>query len=160
MTKLKPDQHLRVTSTFSNLALPPVKGLRSLLLHSLLLTVGLRRCDARAVRDQQVHHRVAGDVYGGCRHHVAKGDGAAGGHVGGDGARRALVVAVGAHVTLELGGCLAVDATQVADQNAAGGRAAKAPRAVLPLLAMVLLGVDAEVRQRGEAWRRRRELFR
>lgn len=121
------------------------------MLRSLLLTVGLRRCDARAVRDQKVHHRVAGDIHGGCCHHVAKGDGAAGSHVGGDGAGRSLVVAVGAHVPLELGGRLAVDATQVADEDATGGRAAEAPRAVLPLLAVVLLGVDAKVRQRGEA---------
>lgn len=58
---------------------------------------------------------------------------------------------MGAHVPLELGGRLAVDATQVAYQNAAGGRATEAPRTVLPLLAVVLLGVDTKVGQRGEA---------
>lgn len=56
-----------------------------------------------------------------------------------------------AHVPLELGGCLAVDATQVADQNTARGCPAKAPGTVLPLLAVVLLGMDAQVRQSGEA---------
>lgn len=112
--------------------------------------MGLWSCDARAVRDQQVHHRVASDVHGGRRHHIAEGDGAAGGHIRGDGARGTLAVAVGAHVPLELGGCLAVDAAQVADEYAARG-GAEAPRTVLPLLPVVLLGVDAEVRQRGEA---------
>lgn len=77
--------------------------------------MGLWRCDARAVCDQQVHHRVTGDVNGGGGHHVAEGDRAAGHHVGGDGARGALAGVVGAHVALELGGRLAVDATQLAD---------------------------------------------
>lgn len=104
--------------------------------------MGLRSCDARAVCDEQVHHRVASDVHVGCRHHVAKGDGAAGSHVGGDGARVSLVVAVGAHVPLELGGCLAVDTAQVANEDAARGRAAEASWTVLPLLSMVLLGMD------------------
>lgn len=113
--------------------------------------MGLWRCNARAVCDEQVHHRVTGDIDGGCRHHVAKGDGAAGSHIRGDGARGALVVAVGAHVPLELGGRLAVDAAQVADEYAARSCAAKAPRTVLPLLAVVLLGMDAKVRQCGEA---------
>lgn len=113
--------------------------------------MGLRRGDARAVCHQQVHHRVTRHVHSGSRHHVAKGDGAAGGHVGGDGAGRPLVVAVGAHVALELGWRLAVDAAQVADEDAARGRAAKASWALLPLLAVVLLGVNAEVRQGGEA---------
>lgn len=121
------------------------------MLRSLLLTVGLWRCDARAVCDEQVHHRVTGDIHSGRRHHVAKGDGAARGHIRGDGARGALVVAVRAHVTLELSGRLAVDAAQVADEYAAGGRAAEAPWTVLPLLAVVLLGVDTKVCQRGEA---------
>lgn len=120
------------------------------MLSSLLLTVGLWRRDARAVRDEQVHHRVASDIHGRRRHHVAKGDGAAGSHVRGDGARGALAV-MGAHVALELDGRLAMDAAKVADEYAARGRAAEAPRAVLPLLAVVLLGVDAKVRQRGEA---------
>ncbi len=107
-----------------------------------MLTVLLRCRNARAVCHEQVHHRVTGDVHSGRCHHVAKGDRAAGSHIRGDGARGTLVVAMGAHVPLELGGCLAVDATQVADQYTAGGRAAEAPRTVLPLLAMVLLGVD------------------
>lgn len=118
---------------------------------SLLLTLGLWRCNARAVCDEQVHHRVTGDIHGGCCHHVAKGDRAAGNHVRGDGVLGALVVGVGAHVPLELGGCLAVDATQVADEHAARGAAAKAPRTVLPLLAVVLLSMNAKVRQCGEA---------
>lgn len=111
----------------------------------------LRRRDTRAVCDEQVHHCVAGDVHGGCRHHVTKGDGAAGSHVRGDGARGTLVVAMGAHVPLELGGCLAVNATQMADEHAARSSAAEAPRTVLPFLAVVLLGVDAKVCQCGEA---------
>ncbi len=121
------------------------------MLHSLLLTVGLWRCNARAVCDKQVHHRVTGDIHSRRCHHVAKGDRAAGSHVRGDGARGTLVVAMGAHVPLELGGCLAVDAAQVADEDAAGGCAAEAPWTVLPLLAMVLLGMDTQVCQRGEA---------
>lgn len=104
--------------------------------------MGLWRCDARAVCDEQVHHRVAGDVHSRSCHHVAKGDGTAGSHIRGDGARGTLVVAMGAHVPLELGGCLAVDAAQVADEYAARGCAAEAPRTVFPLLAMMLLGVD------------------
>lgn len=118
---------------------------------SLLLTLGLRCCNARAVCDEQVHHRVTGDVDSGCCHHVAKGDGAAGSHIRGDGVLGGLVVGVGAHVPLELGGRLAVDATQVTDEHAARGAATKAPRAVLPLLAVVLLSVDTKVRQCGEA---------
>lgn len=124
---------------------------------SLPLTVGLWRGDARAVRDEQVHHRVTGDVHGRSRHHVAEGHGAAGGHVGVDGARSVLVVRVRAHVPLELRGRLAVDAAQVAHEHAARGRAAEAPGALLPLLAVVLLGVDTQVCQRGKAWWRRRE---
>lgn len=114
-----------------------------------------RGCDARAVCDQQVHHRVPRDVHSGGCHHVAKGDGAAGGHVGGDGAGGTLVVGVGAHVPLELGGRFAVDATQVADKHAAGSTAAETAGAFLPLLPVMLLGVDAQVRQGGEGWNRR-----
>lgn len=62
-----------------------------------------------------------------------------------------LVVVVGAHVTLELGWCLAVDTTQVADKYTTRGCAPKTPWAVLPLLAMVLLGMDSKVSQCGEA---------
>lgn len=106
--------------------------------------------DARAVCDQQIHYRVPRDVHSRCCHHVAKGDGAAGGHVGRDGARGTLVVCVGAHVALELGGRFAVDATKVTDEHAAGSAAAKTARAVLPLLTVVLLGVDTQVRQCSE----------
>lgn len=59
---------------------------------------------------------------------------------------------MGAHVTLQLSGRLAVDAAQVTDQHASRGGAAEAAGAVFPLLAMVLLGVDAQVGQRGEGW--------
>lgn len=117
------------------------------------LTVGLRHGDARAVRDQQVHHRVAGHVHSRCRHHVAEGHGAGGGHAGVDRTdHHCLAARVGTHVTLELRGRLAVDAAQMADEHASGSGAAEAAGAVLPLLAVVLLGVDAQVRQRGEAW--------
>lgn len=121
------------------------------MLSSPLLTVGLWRCDARAVCDEQVHHGVTGDVDGGRRHHVAEGDGATGSHIGGDGARGTLAVCMGAHMALELGGRLAVDAAQVADEHAARGRAAEAPGTVFPLLAVMLLGVDTQVCQCGEA---------
>lgn len=120
------------------------------LLNSPMLTVGLRRCDAGAVCDQQVHHCVPRDIHGGRRHHVAEGDGAAGGHVGRDGAGNTLVVGVGTHVALELGGRFAVDPAQMADEHATGAGATKTAGAVLPLLAVMLLGVDAQVRQRGE----------
>lgn len=124
------------------------------MLDSLLLTVRLWGCDARAVCDQQIHHRVPRDVHGGRRHHVAKGDRAAGSHVGCDGARNTLVVCVGAHVPLELGGRFAVDAAQVADEHAARSGTAETAGALLPLLAVMLLGVDPQVRQRGEGWQR------
>lgn len=52
---------------------------------------------------------------------------------------------------LELGGCLAVDAAQVADENPTGGRATKAPWTLLPFLPVVLLGMNAKVCQCGEA---------
>lgn len=57
---------------------------------------------------------------------------------------------MGAHVALELGGRFAVDAAQVADQHAAGSTAPETAGAVLPLLAVMLLGVDTQVRQSGE----------
>lgn len=119
------------------------------MLNSLLLTVRLWGCDARAVCDQQIHYRVPRDIHSRCCHHVAKGDRAAGGHVGCDGARGTLVVCVGAHVALELGGRFAVDATKVTDEHA-GSAAAETAGAVLPLLTVVLLGVDTQVRQCGE----------
>lgn len=120
------------------------------MLSTLLLTVGLWSCNARAVCDQQVHHCVASHIHSGCSHHVAEGDRATSNHVRGGGARGGLAVAVGAHVPLKLRGCLAVDATQVADEHTSGACAPKASWAVLPLLAMVLLGMYAKVRQRGE----------
>lgn len=143
MTKLKSGQRLSNFHLLYPYPLPHAS--------SLLLTVGLWSCDARAVCDQQVHHRVTGNINGGGCHHVAEGDRAAGNHVGGDGAGGALAGAVGAHVTLELGGCLAVDATQVANENTTRGRPSKAPWTVLPLLTVVLLGMNTKVRQRGEA---------
>lgn len=75
----------------------------------MLLTLRLWYCDARAVRDQQVHHGAAGDIDGVSSHHVAERHRAAGGHAGGDWAGSSLVAVVGAHVPLELGGRLAVD---------------------------------------------------
>lgn len=84
-------------------------------------------------------------------HHVAEGHGAAGGHAGGDCAGRGLPAAVSAHVTLQLSGRLAVDAAQVTNEDSAGGSAAETPGALLPLLSVMLLGMDAEVRQCGEA---------
>lgn len=123
------------------------------MLSSPPLTVGLRHGDAGAVRDQQVHHRVAGHVHGRRRHHAAEGHGAGGGHAGVDRAgHHGLATRVGAHVALQLRGRLAVDAAQVADEHAARGRAPEAAGAVLPLLAVVLLSVDAQVRQRSKAW--------
>lgn len=110
--------------------------------------------DARAVCDQQIHYGVPRDIHSRRCHHVAKGDGAAGGHVGRDGARGTLVVRVGAHVALELGGRFAVDATKVTDEHTAGSAAAETAGAVLPLLTVVLLGVDTQVRQCSEGWRR------
>lgn len=65
---------------------------------------------------------------------------------------------VGAHVALQLGGGLAVHPAQLAHKDTTGARAAEDTSTLLPLLAVVLLGVDAQVGQSGEAWRRRREL--
>lgn len=59
---------------------------------------------------------------------------------------------MGAHVPLELGGRFAVDAAQMADQYPAGARAPETTGTLLPLLAVMLLGVDAQVRQCGEGW--------
>lgn len=133
---------------------------------ALLLTLGLWHCNTRAVCDQQIHHCAASDIDRVCCDHVAKRDRtagshtrghwaetdrAAGGHAGGDGARCSLVGVVCAHVPLELGWCLAVDPTQVTDEYSTRGRATETTGAVLPLLAMVLLGMDTKVCQRGEA---------
>lgn len=57
---------------------------------------------------------------------------------------------MGAHVPLELGGRFAVDAAQMADQYPAGAGAPETAGTLLPLLAVMLLGVDAQVRQCGE----------
>ena len=55
---------------------------------------------------------------------------------------------MGAHVTLELRGRLALDPAQLAEQDAPPPD----PPALLPLLAVVLLGVDPQVGEGGEAW--------
>lgn len=81
--------------------------------------MGLRHGDAGAVRDQQVHHRVAGHVHGRRRHHAAEGNGAGGGRAGVDRADCRLAARVSAHVALQLRGRLAVDAAQVADEHTA-----------------------------------------
>lgn len=65
------------------------------------------------------------------------------------------LVGVGAHVALELRGRLALHPAQLAEQHPAGPRPAKAPprpAALLPLLAVVLLSVDTQVGEGGEAW--------
>lgn len=102
--------------------------------------------DTGAVSNQQSHCAGAGD-----------GDG----HAGGSHRRRAgrvgvglALLGVGAHVTLQLGGRLALDATQLAKQHPSGpcpAEAAAGPPALLPLLSVVLLGVDPQVCERGEA---------
>lgn len=61
---------------------------------------------------------------------------------------------MGAHVTLKLSGGLALNAAQPADEHAASSRPTEDPprsAALLPLLAMVLLGVHAQVGEGGEA---------
>ena len=64
-------------------------------------------------------------------------------------------------MTLQLGGRLALDPAQLAEEDAPPAD----PPALLPLLAVVLLGVDPQVGQRGEACgerrrRRRRRMVR
>lgn len=111
-----------------------------------MLAVGLGG-DTGAVSYQQSH-------CGGAGHR----DGHAGGVHGGR-ARRVgtgvALVGVGAHVTLQLSGGLALNAAQPADEHAAGCRPAEdppRPAALLPLLAVVLLGVHAQVGEGGKAW--------
>lgn len=113
---------------------------------SSVLAVGLGG-DTGAVSYQQSH-------CGGAGH----GDGHAGGVHGcrarGVGTGLALV-GVGAHVTLKLSGGLALNAAQPADEHAASSRPAEDPpgsAALLPLLAMVLLGMHPQVGEGGEAW--------
>lgn len=116
-----------------------------------LLAVG-RGCDPGAVGHQQSHAAGAGH-----------GDGHAGGaHRPGAGGVVAGVVAgvslggVGAHVTLELRGRLALHPAQLAQQHTAGPSPPKAPprpAALLPLLTVVLLSVHPQVGERGEAWK-------
>lgn len=108
-------------------------------------------CDAGAVCDQQVHHIVASDINRGGRHHIAKGDRGAGPPTRRDRARCTLAAVVGAHMALELGGSLAVDPAQLTHQDAPCGGGSKAPSTVFPLLAMMLLSVDTQVSQGGEA---------
>lgn len=104
-----------------------------------MLAVGLGG-DTGAVSHQQSHSG------GGARH----------GHAGGVRVGTGVaLVGVRAHVTLELGVGLALNAAQPADEHAAGPRAPEdppRPAALLPLLAVVLLGVHAQVGERGEAW--------
>ena len=112
-----------------------------------MLAVGLGG-DTGAVSNQQSHCAGAGH-----------GDGHAG---GADGSHARLVgvgialVGVGAHVTLELRGRLALHPAQLAEQHSSGARPTEAPprpAALLPLLAVMLLSVDAQVGEGGEAWR-------
>ena len=102
--------------------------------------------DTGAVSDQQSHRAGAGH-----------GDSNAGGAQCAR-ARRvgagATLVGVGAHVTLELRGGLALHPAELAEQHPTGARPAEAPpgtAALLPLLAVVLLGVDTQVGEGGEA---------
>lgn len=112
--------------------------------------------DAGAVGHQQIHHRVPAHEHRGSRHHVAEGDHAAGhrltggGGGGGGGVGVTHRGVVGTHVALQLCGGLAVHAAQLTDQDPSGARGAEASAAVLPLLTVVLLSVDPQVRQRGE----------
>lgn len=116
---------------------------------SSVLAVGLGG-DTGAVSYQQSHCASAGHS-----------DGHAGGAHGARARRvraRVALVGVGAHVTLELRGRLALHAAQLTEQNTAGARpteAAPRPAALLPLLTVVLLGVDTQVGEGGEAWRQR-----
>lgn len=101
-----------------------------------------------AVSYQQSHCAGAGHSDG----HAGGADGAGARRVGAG----VALVGVGAHVTLELRGRLALHPAQLAEQHAAGPRPAEAaprPAALLPLLPVVLLSVDAQVRERGEAWK-------
>lgn len=57
---------------------------------------------------------------------------------------------MGTHVALQLSGRLAVHAAKLTDQDASRARGPEASSALLPLLTVVLLSVNPEVRQRGE----------
>lgn len=110
-----------------------------------VLAVGLRG-DTGAVSDQQSHCASTGHR----DRHAGGAHGPRARLVGGG----VALVGVGAHVTLELRGRLALYPAQLAEQHAAGpGPAESPPRpaALLPLLAVVLLGVDAQVGEGGEA---------
>lgn len=66
------------------------------------------------------------------------------------------LVGMGAHVTLELRGCLTLHPAQLAEQDPAGPCPTETPSyptALLPLLAMVLLSVHTQVGEGGEAWK-------
>lgn len=110
-----------------------------------VLAVGLGG-DTGAVSDQQSHCASAGHR----DRHAGGAHGPRARLVGGG----VALAGVGAHVTLELRGRLALYPAQLAEQHAAGpGPAESPPRpaALLPLLAVVLLGVDAQVGEGGEA---------
>lgn len=111
-----------------------------------MLAVGLGG-DTGAVSYQQSH-------CGGARHCDGHAAGVHSGRTRGVGTGVALV-GVRAHVTLKLGGRLALNAAQPADQHAACSGPTEDPppsAALLPLLAVVLLGVHAQVGEGGEAW--------
>lgn len=112
-----------------------------------MLTVGLGG-DTGAVSYQQSHCARTGhsDGYAGGAHSACAG------RVWGG----VALAGVGAHVTLELGGCLTLDPAQLAEQHPTGTRPTKpppCPTALLPLLAMVLLSMDPQVGECGEAWK-------
>ena len=113
---------------------------------SSVLAVGLGG-DTGAVSYQQSHRARTGHS----DRHAGGAHGAGARLVGGG----VALVGVGAHVTLELRGRLALHPAQLAEQHAAGPRPAEAPScpaALLPLLTMMLLSVDTQVGERGEAW--------
>lgn len=121
-----------------------------------LLALRLRD-DAGAVGHQQIHHRVSAHEHRGCRDHVAQGDRAprnrltgGGGGGGDDGVGIAHRGVMGTHVALQLCGGLAVHTAKLTDQDASRACGAEASSALLPLLTMVLLSVNTQVRQRGE----------
>lgn len=119
--------------------------------------------DGGAVCDQQTHgtgghrrlaagpHRCHGDCpHGDSPHRYGPhGDGP---HCDGVG-RLTLIGRVRAHVTLQLRGCLTLDPTELTQQDPPSGAPERTPgpTALLPLLTVVLLSVDPQVRQRREA---------
>lgn len=97
-----------------------------------------------AVSNQQSHRGSAGhsDGHAGCAHSVGTGR-----------VRTGLgLVGVGAHVTLELCGRFALHTTQLAEQHSRPTKDPLRAAALLPLLAMMLLSVHAQIGERGEAW--------